>query len=72
VRNRWWFNGSVELGPAREWGGETTLFASYRLGVYRAFGPNLLELSVGQTEGNLETWTGYDRTFAHLGFRRRF
>jgi hypothetical protein len=64
--------GALELGPAQETGGDVTLFASYRLGLRFLLGTVSVEASGGHSEGNVDTGTGYDRTFAHLGLRRRF
>ncbi len=72
TRDRWSLNGGLEGGAARENGGKTVLYAGYRLGAYRALGSFTLEFSAGHTEGNAETGTGYDRSYAHLGLRRRF
>lgn len=71
-RDRWSVNGAVELGPAAEAGGDPTLFAVWRVGAYRVINGLVLEGYVGHSEGNVETGTGYDRTFAHAGIRRRF
>jgi hypothetical protein len=70
-RGAWSLNGGAELGPARESGAETAVFAAWHLGLFRAVGPLLFDLSVGHSEGNVETWTGYDRTWVHAGVRRR-
>lgn len=71
-RDRWTVSGGVDMGPARESGGDTTLFLSWRAGAYVTLGNYLLEAALGHTEGNVSTWTGYDRTYSHLGLRRRF
>jgi hypothetical protein len=72
TRDVWSVNGGVDMGPSRESGGETTLFASWRAGFYYALGSYLVDFNVGHTEGNVETWTGYDRTYMHFGLRKRF
>ncbi len=71
TRGRWSVNGGLELGPAREAEGRTTVFAAWRVGLFRALGPVLIDATVGHSEGNVETGTGYDRSYAHLGLRRR-
>jgi tetratricopeptide (TPR) repeat protein len=72
-RETWSVTALAEVGPAREAGtDETTLFATYRVGFLRTLGPVLLDANIGHTEGNVETGTGFDRTFAHLGLRKRF
>ena len=72
ARGLWSLHGKVELGPAQESGGETTLFTSWSAGFFRRVGHYLVTAAVGHTEGNVDTWTGYDRSYAHLGLRRRF
>jgi hypothetical protein len=73
VRDAWSLNGSVEIGPARETGFDTSVFAAWRVGFFRALGGGLLfDVTVGHSEGNVDTWTGYDRTYATIGLRRRF
>jgi hypothetical protein len=71
-RDRWSLGGSAELGAAREGTGGTTLYAAWRLGAWRSLGPVAIELTAGHSEGNVETGNGYDRSYAHLGVRRRF
>ncbi len=71
-RDLWSLNGGLELGVARETGGDATLYAGYRVGAYRVLGSVVLEISAGQSEGNVETGSGYDRFYAHAGLRKRF
>ena len=72
ARDLWSANGAAELGAAREAGASTSAYLAYRVGVFRALGPYLVDLTFGHSEGNVETGTGYDRSYAHLGLRRRF
>lgn len=66
-------SGGAEIGPAREAGGDVTFFASWHLAYSQSLGRGLgLEMSAGHSEGNVESWTGYDRSYAHAGFRIRF
>jgi len=71
VRDVWSLNGSVELGSAKEDVAEGAMYATYRLGFFRSLGRWLLDASVGHSEGNVETGTGYERTYAHAGLRIR-
>ena len=71
-RDRWSLDGSAELGAAREGTGGTTRYAAWRIGAWRSLGPVAIELTAGHSEGNVETGSGYDRSYAHLGVRRQF
>jgi tetratricopeptide (TPR) repeat protein len=71
-RDRWSIGGSAELGAAREGTGRTTLYAAWRIVAWRVMGPLAVEITAGHSEGNVETGNGYDRSYAHLGVRRRF
>jgi hypothetical protein len=71
-RSTWSVSGRVEVGPARETGSDTGVFAAWNVTLSRAVGGLLLDLTVGHSEGNVDSWTGYDRTYAHAGVRRRF
>lgn len=69
----WSVNGGAEVGPAQESGGDVTFFASWHVGCRRSLGRGLgLEILAGHSEGNVESWTGYDRSYAHAGIRARF
>ncbi len=72
ARDVWSVNGGGEFGAAKEAGGETVAYFAYRVGLFRAVGSFLLDLSAGHSEGNVETGTGYDRSYLHAGIRRRF
>ncbi len=71
-RDRRTLSGELDLGPARERGGATVLYAVWRVGLFHAVGPVGVDLSVGHSEGNVETGRGYDRSYAHASIRRRF
>jgi hypothetical protein len=71
-RRTWSVSGRLELGPAHERGADTSVFAVWQVGLFRALGGLLVDVTVGHTEGNVDTGTGYDRTYAHAGVRRRF
>jgi hypothetical protein len=72
ARGSWSVNGAVEMGPGQEKGGDVSLYLAWRLGASKALGRWDLEASLGHSEGNVGTWTGYDRTWAHAGVRHRF
>ena len=71
-RDHWGVTGSLELGPAHESSHPTTMYVSFRLGAYKHMGRFTLEFDAGHSEGDLQTWRGFDRTTTHLGARYRF
>jgi hypothetical protein len=71
-RTAWSLTGGLELGAAREGGGDAVLYTGYWAGFHRALGPWVLEGRAGHSEGNVETGNGYDRTYAHFGLRAAF
>jgi hypothetical protein len=71
VRDAWSLNGGVELGSAKEGDADGALYAAYRVGAFRALGRWLIDAAVGRSVGNVESGTGYERTYAHAGLRIR-